>query len=443
MPDSRTLALHVLKDVMKKGMKPKDSFNHATESGEMSRRDKAFMMELIYGVIRHRDTLDWILRKFFLKPRMPGIDTLNNLRTGAYQIFYMRVPEWASVNETVTLEKRHKGLVNAVLRNVLRGRKEVESELNDIKGRIPGNPESLVSDISVLTSHPEWIIKRWTKRLGPTEAFELAEANNRPPTLTLRVNTLRATREEVLRKLNRTGMEAEPTPLSPDGILLKGHCAYSELKPFWGLVLAQDEAAQLMSYMLDPRPGEKVLDACAAPGGKTTHMAQLMKDKGEIIAMDYDKDRLEILKENVSALGVDSVSILQADITEYDKPGAFDRVMLDAPCSALGTIRRNPDVKYRHQRKDLKKFKENQKRMLVYASRLLRPGGTLLYSTCSTEPEEGEEVVTEFLKTSEEFYIIKDLHAVVEPLSSGGFIRTWPHRHGMDGFFGAAIKKLN
>lgn len=441
MPASRALALHVLKDVMQKGLKPKEAIDRATGSGAMDRRDRAFLMELAYGVIRHRDTLDWILRKFFLKPRMPGIDTLNNLRAGAYQIFYMRVPGWASVNEAVNLEKRHKGLVNALLRNVLRGRKEIESELNGMKGRIGGS-ESPVLDISVLTSHPEWLVKRWAKRLGPTEAYELAEANNRTPTLSLRVNALRATREEVLLRLNGMGMEAEPTPLSPDGILLKGHHAYSELEPLRGLVTAQDEAAQLMSYMLNPRPGERVLDACSAPGGKTTHMAQLMNDNGEIVAMDSDKGRLEVLKENVSAMGLGSVTIVQADIAEYEKPGSFDRVMLDAPCSALGTIRRNPDVKYRHKRKDLEKFKEKQTRMLVSAAGLLRPGGTLLYCTCSTEPEEGEEVVAEFLKTSEEFYIIEDLHAVVEPLSSGGFVRTWPHRHGTDGFFGALLKKV-
>ena len=441
MPDPRELALLALKDVLKRGLKPKEAIERATKPDrEINRRDRAFLMELVYGVLRQRDTLDWILRKFLTKSRMPGIDTLNNLRAGIFQIFYMRVPDWAAVNESVKLEKRHKGLANAVLRNALREREDIESELSGMKESIDES-KSQVADISVLTSHPEWLIRRWSKRLGPTEAFELAEANNRHPTLTLRVNTLRAAREEVLMKLNGLGIEAEPTPLCPDGILLKEHIGYSELESLFGLVLVQDEAAQLMSYMLAPRPDQKVLDACSAPGGKTTHMAQLMKDTGEIIAMDTDKQRIEILKENVQVLGLDSVRIVQADITEYNEPGFFDSIMLDAPCSALGTIRRNPDIKYRHVRKDLARFKEKQTRMLTSAAGLLRPGGKLLYCTCSTEPEEGEEVVTEFLKTSEEFYIIKDLHNVVKPLSTDGFLRTWPHRHGTDGFFGALLIK--
>jgi 16S rRNA (cytosine967-C5)-methyltransferase len=441
MPDSRELALLALKDVLKKGLKPKDAIERNTKGGgEIDRRDRAFLMELVYGVVRHRDTLDWILRKFLIKSRMPSIDTLNNLRTGTFQIFYMRVPDWAAVNEAVKLEKRHKGLANAVLRNVLRGRREIESELSVMKESIDES-KSHVADISVLTSHPEWLIRRWSKRLGPMETFEIAEANNRHTTLTLRVNTLRATREEVLKKLNGLDIEAEPTPLCPDGVLLKEHLAYSELESLSGLVLAQDEAAQLMSYMLAPKPGERVLDTCSAPGGKTTHMAQLMEDTGEIIAMDTNRQRIDILKENVLALGLDSIKVVHADITEYKESGLFDSIMLDAPCSALGTIRRNPDIKYRHVRKDLARFKEKQTRMLTSAAGLLRPGGKLLYCTCSTEPEEGEEIVKEFLKTSEEFYIIKDLHDVVKPMSSDGFLRTWPHRHGTDGFFGALLKR--
>jgi 16S rRNA (cytosine967-C5)-methyltransferase len=435
MSNLRELALLSLKDVLNKGLKPKEAIDRATKAGGgVDHRDRAFLMELVYGVIRYRDTLDWILRNFLAKPRMPGIDTLNNLRAGTFQIFFMRVPDWASVNESVMLEKRHKGLVNAVLRNVLRGRKEIQSKLSSMKAQI-NKSESTVADISVVTSHPEWLIRRWSKRLGQMQAFELAEANNRHPTLTLRVNTRRAAREEVMQSLKDLGIEAEPTGLSPDGILLKKHLSYSELEPLSGLVLVQDEAAQLMSYMLAPKPGERVLDACSAPGGKTTHLAQLMDDTGEITAMDTDRKRLNVLEENIQALGFNSVNIVQADITEHKEPGFFDRIMLDAPCSALGTIRRNPDIKYRHVRKDLATFKEKQIRMLVSASELLRPGGKLLYCTCSTEPEEGEEVVTEFLKTSEEFYIIKDLHDVVKPLSSGGFLRTWPHKHGTDGFF--------
>lgn len=246
-----------------------------------------------------------------------------------------------------------------------------------------------------------------------------------------------------------------------------------ELRPtIEGLAMAQDEAAQLITYLLDPKPGERVLDACAAPGGKTTHIAQLMKDRGEIVAVEKDVRRIPRLRENIDALGIKSVRIINADILEI-KGGLrppFDKVLLDAPCSALGTIRRNPDIKYRHKGKDLLECKAQQVELLRAASGLVKKGGVIVYAVCSTEPEEGEDVIADFLKSpaaetkngkeyvtalqdrgesargrlksSADFHIIKEAPALFGDFMTEGYFSTYPHRHGMDGFFGARLKRV-
>jgi 16S rRNA (cytosine967-C5)-methyltransferase len=347
------------------------------------------------------------------------------------------------VNEAVGIEKGHPGLVNAVLRNTVRDREALQEEMRMMEEAIsgPSTEDPLrVKYISTLTSHPEWLVKRWSGRLGHEEAFELARANNMVPPLTLRVNTLKAGRDEVLRRLSERGIEAEPTSHSPDGIRLKGFHAYRELGWLKGHVIAQDEGAQLVTLLLGPRPGERVLDACAAPGGKTTHIAQLMGDSGLVVAVEEDEKRMAALRDNVSSLGMKSVEVIRGDIAALKGLGSFHRVLLDAPCSSTGVIRRNPDVKYRHRPGDLLRFKAMQLGLLRSVSQMLKPGGTLVYATCSTEPEEGEDVIKEFLKTSGDFLIIKDV-PLKEPFYKDGLMRTYPHRDDMDGFFGIRIER--
>jgi 16S rRNA (cytosine967-C5)-methyltransferase len=209
-----------------------------------------------------------------------------------------------------------------------------------------------------------------------------------------------------------------------------------------GLALVQDEAAQLVSLMLSPKPGQRVLDACAAPGGKTAHIAALMGDKGGIVSLDMDGARLERLMENVSAMGLKSVRVVQADLMNYEEDDDFHCVLLDAPCSATGVIRRNPDIKYRRKLGDLKRYSETQYGLLRAAAGFLRPGGRLVYAVCSTEPEEGEGVVERFLKSCADFFIIDDVPQVSSRLMQGGYMRTWPHRDGMDGFFAALLARV-
>ncbi len=437
MPSTRHIAVTVLDRIFNKGIKPKEALDEL--SGDLDKRDRAFLMEIVYGVLRYRDYLDWMLKDFLKKPSGLSQNTLNNLRAAVYQLKYMRVPEWAVVDEAVNLERFSKGkraLVNAVLRNFLRLHYSITPSLQ-IK-----DP---VDYVSITTSHPRWLVKRWIKRFGYEEALELAEANNRIPPVVLRAED-EEKREEILKRFTEKGIEAHPAKFSSVGIVLKEFPAALESELLTHNLFVQDEAAQLVAYLLNPVAGERILDACAAPGGKTTHIAQLMKDRGEIIAAESEEKRIRQLEENVSRLGIKSVKIIHGDVRSVEGIGQFDKILLDAPCSSIGVIRRNLDVKYRHSEKDLRRFKENQTTMLGSVLRLLKTGGIMVYSVCSTEPEEGEEVIKEFLHGNPDFSIIRGDHDFLAPfevLDKDGhlFYRTFPHKYDMDGFFTVRLKK--
>jgi 16S rRNA (cytosine967-C5)-methyltransferase len=441
MGDVRASVLVSLAAVFEGGAKPKEEVER--HAGNFARRDTALLTELLYGVIRHRDTLDWILANFLTRPGKTGARSRNNLRLGVYQIFFTRIPEWAAVNEAVRMERRHPHLVNAVLRNVIRGKKDILAEQktmerNLLKGDL--TDREIVSSLCALTSHPSWLIRRWVGRFGPQEALALARANNEIPPLVLRVNTLHHARNDVIGLLGASGIKAEPTRLSPQGVRLRGRHRFAEVEGLAAGLVVQDEAAQLVSLLLDPRPGERVLDACAAPGGKTTHMAQLMSDAGEVVAVDIDEKRISPLRENIERLGLRSVRVLPGDVTALTGLGSFHRVLVDAPCSATGVIRRNPDVKYRHRQRDLAGFRERQLEILMSISGTVKRGGVLLFATCSTEPEEGEDVAAEFLRMARDFIMIEDAPLAGDVFREG-VLRSYPHRHGMDGFFAARFRR--
>lgn len=433
MPSTRHIAVIALNKIFSKGLKPKEALDKL--SGDLDKRDRAFVMEIVYGVLRYRDYLDYMLKDFLRKPSGLSLYTINNLRAAVYQSKYMRVPEWAVVDEAVNIERFNKGktaLVNAVLRNFLRNRDEIKEVPKD-------NP---IDYISITTSHPKWLVKRWINRFGYDEALELAEANNRIPPIVIRAEDEKK-REEILKEFSGKGIEARPTKFSPVGIVLK---EFSSVEFLAHNLFVQDEAAQLVTYLLNPSPHERVLDACAAPGGKTTHIAQMMKNSGEIIAVESEEKRIKQLKENVSRFGLQSIKIAHGDVKSLDV-GQFDRILIDAPCSSIGVIRRNPDVKYRHTKKDLIGYKKNQFDMLMAVSRFLKKDGIMVYSVCSTEPEEGEEVIKDFLQGNTDFSIIEGDYDFLKPfeiLDEQGhvFYRTFPHRHDMDGFFAARLKRI-
>ncbi|MEW6408937.1 MAG: 16S rRNA (cytosine(967)-C(5))-methyltransferase RsmB [Nitrospirota bacterium] len=441
---SRQIALDAL-NMIEKGALASSVFEKVFEC-KPSRLDRAFIMELVYGVLRNRGKIDWIIEcSAGRRLKEIEIGVVNILRSGIYQLLFMdKVPTWAAVDESVKLAKRCKykrasGFINGVLRRT----SKISPDLLDF----PRLEEGPLHHISVVYSHPEWLVKRWLGQFGVEDTIALCKTNNRIPPLTLRTNTLLTNRDELINDLSKEGVEAVNTPVSPVGIKVKGIISIEELPSFKrGWFQIQDEASQLISYLLFPKKGERILDACAAPGGKTTHIAQFIEDEGEIIAIDINEEKLIRLKENCKRLGIKCVKSYHTDSTKDLKwLGVFDRILLDAPCSGTGIIRRHPDGKWRKTERTITEYQALQKKLLENIAEILKPGGVIVYSTCSTEPEEGENVVNEFLHNHPKFYIDNPVtyipatgrHLINYP--SGDFIRTYPHISDMDGFFGARL----
>jgi 16S rRNA (cytosine967-C5)-methyltransferase len=407
--------------------------------------DRGLYAELVYGTLRRQGTLDHVLQQLLEKP-MIELDpiALVILRLGLYQLTCLdRIPESAAVNESVNLAKQLSpgisGLVNAVLRNYLRRRDSIN---------FPDMETHPAAAIAARHSHPEWLVEQWLEQLGSAEARLHAEASSQQPPLTLRVNMLRSSRDDLLQEFARQDIETTPCRYSPDGITLTGRHMISTLPGFEsGLFAVQDEASQLAGHLLGAAPGERIWDACAAPGGKTCHIAQLMDDRGELCATDISRSKLTLVQDNVRRLGITSVATAVADLHQPATfpDGEFDRILLDAPCSGLGVIRRNPEAKWRIFSGDITRLAAVQKTLLKNASAKLKPGGTLLYSTCSTSEAENELVVEDFLLHNSGF-VLENLNdffpAWNDLIAFYGMFRVWPHRHGMDGFFAARIRRI-
>jgi len=413
--------------------------------GELQGSDRGLFAELVFGALRRCGTLDHIISGL-VKRSLADMDPeiLAILRLGLYQLRYLdRIPESAAVNESVKLAKivsrSGSGFVNGVLRNYIRNAGGIV---------FPDSSVSPAAYIAAFHSHPEWLAKRWLEQLGEEEAKLLAAASSLPPSLTLRVNTLKTERRELLSKLSGKGVDARECVYSPVGVTVEGRHNIPELPGFSeGLFAVQDESSQMAAILLDPAPGERVLDACAAPGGKSGHMAQLMRNSGEIVAADISDAKLQLVTESAVRLGYEIIKTFNSDIT---CPGqfperCFDRLLLDAPCSATGVIRRNPDVKWRVKPDDISGLAGLQKIMIGNVFKMLKPGGVMLYSTCSTDPEEDESVVHDLLLRQSDS-VLEDMNLLFPELSplftKEGMLRTWPHRHSMDGFFAARIRKL-
>ncbi len=410
-------------------------------------RDQGLVSELINGVVRHLAFIDYVLSRVSKKPlEKMDPEVRNALRLGAYQLLFTRIPVQAAVAETVKIVKKRRGqwivnFVNAVLRELARRKNEIE---------LPPREMDPVAYLAVKYSYPRWLVERWLKLFGEEEAEALLKAGNERPTLVVRANTLRVTREQLLLYLKAEIPEAKPTRFSPDGIELKGFQGrITTLKPFkFGWLQVQDEASQLVSYLLSPMPGERILDACAGVGGKTTHIAQLVRNTGRIYAMDVLSWRLERLKENAKRLGVTNIEVITGDATRAIETlggSFFDRILIDAPCTGTGVIRRHPDIKWARTPDDLVSIPEKQLSLLESLAPLLKKGGVMVYATCSLEPEENEEVIKNFLAKQQDFIIEKAQDVLPKEARSltteEGFMRTYPHRHGLDGFFAARLRK--
>jgi 16S rRNA (cytosine967-C5)-methyltransferase len=361
---------------------------------------------------------------------------------GLYQLRYLsRIPQSAAVNESVNLVKRARvtsaaGLVNAVLRNAARF----------IDQSVGENVSDAAERASIELSHPAWMLERWRTMLGDNETHALALANNSPPAQSFRINTLRFTVADAIEKLAAEGVIARESQFAPGAFVVESGPGSKVAKAAeHGLIYIQDQASQLVSLLLDARPGHRVLDLCAAPGSKSSHIAALTLDQAHIVSCDIHTHRLSTLHATCRRLGVTSIEAVALDATEAlpfaESSMKFDRVLVDAPCSGTGTLRGNPEIKWRLKLEDIEKLAKLQLSLLHNASSTVADGGRLLYSTCSLEPEENEAVIQAFLNGNSAFRV-NEPGIARDLLTDSGFVRTFPHRHGSDGFFAAVLEKI-
>lgn len=413
--------------------------------GTLEGPDRGLLTELVYGVLRRQGTLDFLVNAFAAN-RSSRLEraVLVILRLGLYQLFYLdRIPVSAAVNESVNLAKavapRATGFVNAILRRADRERQSLPW---------PDRENDPAAYIAARHSHPRWLVERWIEQLGVPEAEELAASMSEQAPLTIRVNTLKTTRETLMAEFAAAGIAGEPTSWAPHGVRIASKAAVTALPGFSeGLFTVQDESSQLAALFLDPQPGERVLDACAAPGGKATYLAQLMENRGEILACDISAKKLRLVTEAATRLGIGIIRTVAADAAKPDAipdGSPFDRILLDAPCSGLGVIRRNPEGKWWKTPEDVARLAATQRNILDALAPRLRTGGVILYSTCSTMEAENEGIIDDFLSRNGGF-VLEDLNPFYPDatglFTSRGVFRSWPHRHGMDGFFAARLKK--
>ncbi len=419
-----------------------------TRAGLHDDRDRALAAEIASGVQRSRAALDHLIVAFStraitrLDPEIVEI-----LRLSAYQLLHLtRVPASAVVDDAVNLARRAgkasaSGFVNAVLRTISRKRDGLP-----LPPRRSDDREAALDYLSVTLSHPRWLAARWLDRFG----FDAAEAwmrfDNTSGSLTLRANRLRITRDELALRLAADDVHAHPSAVAPDALIVdEGHpLRGSALEE--GLFFVQDEASQIVALLAGDRPPSRVLDACASPGGKTTAIAGAMEGGGLLVATDLRDRRIDLLRRTVAAAGATNVRIVQADVRRpLPFHVAFDCVLVDAPCSGLGTLRRDPDIRWRRQEDDLPALAAAELTMLQCAADVVAPGGRLIYATCSSEPEENEAIADAFLATTASFAPVHAGHATARLASSlvdaRGHLRTAPHLHGLEAFFGAVFER--
>lgn len=448
VPTAREVALDSLTRIEQEQAYSNLLLNHSLEQAKLSPQDTALATELVYGTIQRLNTIDYFLEHFLpkgLASLQPWVRAL--LRMSFYQMHYLqRIPDHAAVSEAVKLAKRKghagiAGLVNGVLRNVIRKRNELT-----VPHHLPQ-----AEQIALLHSHPVWLVERWISQFGADETARICEANNRSPKVSLRVNTMRNTREELMALLRAESIKVHPSVVSPVGLIVEGagnmahHPTFKE-----GLFSIQDESSMLVADALDPKPGMKVLDCCAAPGGKTTHIAEKMQGQGIVWANDLHAHKEKLIRKQVDRLGLTNVFTRTGnavELTNHFAPNSFDRILLDAPCSGHGVIRRKPDLKWTKQQLDSKELSNIQLQILLQVSQLLKQDGIIVYSTCTLESTENEGVVHAFLQQAPEFELDEGLQSCFPKQVSdmtkleAGMQRVLPHHFESDGFFISRLRK--
>jgi 16S rRNA (cytosine967-C5)-methyltransferase len=434
----RGLAVKILNRIERTDSYLDKLLDHQMRSTELSGPDKALLYEIVHGVIRWMGRLDWILNGFYKGQFSKAIPNLKNgLRVALYQILFLdRVPDYAVVNEAVEFVKRLQGqkpadLTNAILRNIVKNKNGI---------RYPNPQEDLIGYLSAYYSHPSWMVRRYLNRFGSESTEKLLLANNDKPFLTLKINAVKTNLEEFKSLLDSVKLRYISGKYLPEFFRLQNLTNITAWEYFGkGYFNIQDESTGLACKLLDVKPGMRVLDLFAAPGGKTAYLASLMNDEGEIVAVDRYEARLNILNSNMERLGFKSVRTFAADALEFkDEP--YERVLADVPCSGTGTLSKKPDIKWKKDLLDIKRMADMQIKYIEKSALHVKVNGVLVYSTCSIEPEENYEIVKKFLEKNNNFKLIDASTTLPDELiDEHGCIQTYPHIHQMDGSFAAKL----
>ncbi|OOE11983.1 16S rRNA (cytosine(967)-C(5))-methyltransferase RsmB [Fictibacillus arsenicus] len=443
----RAIALDVLIKIEQNQAYSNLQLNQALQKANVKDIDKGLLTSIVYGTIQRKNTIDFYLDQLLNKPiKKKDRWVLSLLRLSIFQMLYMdRVPDHAIIHEAAEIAKQRghqglAGLVNGILRKLQR---EGTAEMDKKAGA--------GSEKSALTySMPQWLFERWSSQFGNEDAEKMAESNLLPSPVTARVNTMLTTRDEVLQKLKEEGVSAEEGELSPEGIIIKdGYLPGTEVYDK-GFVTIQDESSMLVARVVAPLPGETILDACAAPGGKSTHMSEMMNGNGKVVSLDLHAHKIKLINKQAERLGLKNIeaSVLDArNAGEKFDAASFDRVLVDAPCSGFGVIRKKPDLKWSKTEEDVLKLASIQKDILESASQMVKAGGTLVYSTCTVDQEENSEIAEWFLQNHPEFEWDSDFSEkmpenvktfIIEGRSD---LQIMPHYFNSDGFYIAAFRK--
>ena len=444
---ARIAAYHALRAIADERGDLPSALAHAREHLP-DERDRGLTAEIVTGALRWQRSLDYLVEHFARRPLgKVDRDVLHILRLSLYQLLHLdRVPASAVVDDAVDLTRLARkgsasGFVNAVLRSTLRQRNRLPLPPRPDAGDTVDR-QAAVAYLGITHSHPDWLVARWFDRLGLDAAERWVRFNNETPRLTVRANTLRATRDGLVAALAGADIQSERSRYAPDGLTIT---AGNPLRlPADGSFLVQDEASQLVAVAAGARPGERVLDLCASPGGKTVAMAADMTDRGLVVACDVRAKRMGLLRDTVRSSGAACIRIVRVPATgALPFEAVFDRVLVDAPCSGLGTIRRDPDIRWRRQESDLPALAADQAALLDRAASVVRTGGRLVYATCSSEPDENEVVIDTFLSRHPDFAVL-DLRiegaSLLKPLlDDRGMLRTLPSSHRLEAFFAATL----
>lgn len=442
--NAREISMKILLDINRN-----KAYSNLTISSYLSEKieklDENLIREIVYGVLENMIYIDYIISKaskIKIKKIHPNI--LEILRIGIYQMIFMdRVPESAAVNESVKLAKKygHKGTIgftNGVLRSIAR-EKEKYAKIDE---------KDEVKYLSIKYSHPETLVMRWVEEFGMDFTEELCKVNNNKPQLNIRVNTLKIDKKSLISKLQEKGIVSSEGKYSEDALIIKNPYGITETEEFRnGLFTIQDESSMLVAQVMNPKEGSRVIDVCSAPGGKSTHIAQKMNNKGFILSRDIYPHKIKLMEENINKLGIDIIKTELHDALEVDKTliETFDYCLLDAPCSGLGLIRRKPEIKLNRTNRDIYSLSKLQYELIESVKEYVKVGGYLVYSTCTIESQENIDLINKFLKNNDDFKLVNiegNIRNTSDlPNLKEGYIELYPNIHGTDGFFIAKMIK--